>query len=222
MMNMLAKKTASYVQACRQLFTFKDLQRIHRLARSLISIADRRDSGAITTPNSVQAVRLVLLQRLPAELVTLILELAQYWICSVTARQEQTPKRFSNANFRYLRTEPLNSGDLMRPLRRVTITTISKDQGWSGEPENHGTYTASWTWFELTLDSPSGEEKYRTEIVRNVHAGESFLKHVRDVNDPELFALAEKGDTLSVWVRAKYPGWANHVDSVEIKTYVAE
>jgi hypothetical protein len=55
----------------------------------------------------------------------------------------------------------------------VVVTTVSKDQGWSGDLRRyHGTYEASWTWFELTVENPkTGEEKYRTEVIRNVHAG---------------------------------------------------
>lgn len=181
------------------------------------------DRDQTVTADSVKAVRSYFSSKLPPELVTEILDLAQYWVSDITIREEPRVKTFSNANVRYLSTDPLLGGDFTHPLRQVVVTTVSKDQGWSNDASRFGgTYEASWTWFELSLENPqTGEEKYRMDVVRNVHAGKKFTEHVTYLNDPRLFELAEAGDVISVWVRASFPGWVNHVKSVSIETFVA-
>jgi len=176
----------------------------------------------IVTPNSIEEVR-SLFTSLPPEIITPILDYAQYWAKNTCARLNPSPTQHRNCNTRYLTTLPLSEGHFRHPLRQVVITTVSKDQGWSSDNRRyHGTREASWTWFELTLESQeTGEEKYRTEIVRNIHAGAEMVEYRRCINDPRLLELAEKGDTLSVWVRAMFPGWVNYVSSVVIETFVA-
>lgn len=44
-----------------------------------------------------------------------------------------------------------------KKLKGVLITVMYKDQGWSGYPEDHDAYRNSWTWFELSVRSPSEE-----------------------------------------------------------------
>jgi hypothetical protein len=191
---------------------------------SLISSNNENDieSGSyIITPDSIMEVRSLF--SIPPELVTPILDYAQYWVRQTSTHQSPGLEIFYNCNTRYLRTPPLAGGQFTHPLRQVVITTLSKDQGWSSDdPRYHGTREASWTWFELTLeDHETGEEKYRTEIVRNIHAGTEVNQHVKCINDSHLIGLAEKGDTLSVWVRAMYMGWSNQVRSVTVETFVA-
>ena len=110
----------------------------------------------------------------------------------------------------------------MHPLRRLVVTTDSRDQGWSIYPESHGTREGSWTWFELTLDDgETGDEIVRVEVVRNIHAGWKFDKHRAVIEDERVLKRARKGDRLSVWVRAMYPGWENWIQSVEIEAWSA-
>jgi hypothetical protein len=89
-----------------------------------------------------------------------------------TAIRKESQK-FEDSNYRYIRTKPIYTHEFVHGLCGVIVTVVSKDQGWSSDNQKyHGTYEASWTWFELTLENPrTGDEKLRKEIFRNVHAG---------------------------------------------------
>ena len=170
------------------------------------------------TPNDIEHVRAMF--PLPPELATLILEHAEYWAFSRVTRSDSV--HFRHANVRYLRTPPIQGGGLTHPLRRVVVTTDSKDQGWSRHPETQGTREGSWTWFELTLDDgETGDEIVRVEVVRNVHAGLRFENHRAVIEDERVLKQAKEGDRLSVWVRAMRPGWENWVQSVTIEAWSA-
>ncbi|KAH7905153.1 hypothetical protein BJ138DRAFT_1165272 [Hygrophoropsis aurantiaca] len=40
------------------------------------------------------------------------------------------------------------------PARKIVFKLWSKDQGWSGEHDNHGTYRGSYTWFDAGIETP--------------------------------------------------------------------
>ena len=170
------------------------------------------------TPKDIALVRSLF--PLPPELITQILDHAEYWAYSQRSCSDQG--RFYDANVRYLRSGPIQGGEFTHPLRRLVITTDSKDQGWSSYPESQGTREGSWTWFELTLDDrETGDEIVRVEVVRNIHAGSTFEVHRAVIEDGRILEQARKGDRLSVWARAMYPGWCNHVRSVKIEAWSA-
>jgi len=170
------------------------------------------------TPNDITLVRSMF--PLPPEIVTHILDLAEYWAYSRRIRSDLG--RFYDANMRYLRSGLIQGGEFTYPLRRLVITTDSKDQGWSSYAESQGTREGSWTWFELALDDGNtGDEIVRVEVVRNIHAGLTFEEHRAVIEDRQVLKQAKKGDRLSVWVRAMYPGWCNHVRSVQIEVWSA-
>lgn len=176
------------------------------------------DSEFNPTPKDVALVRSVF--PLPPELVTEILDLAGYWAYSRVICSDEG--RFHQANVRYLQSDPIQSGGFTHPLRRLVVTTESKDQGWSSFPENRGTRDNSWTWFELSLDDgETDDEIVRVEIVRNIHAGSTFETYQAIIEDERVLKQAKKGDRLSVWARAMYPGWRNEVRSVTIEAWVA-
>ena len=178
------------------------------------------DSEFHPTPEDIALVRSSL--PLPPELVTQILDLAGYWALSRATRSDPTCSTFRDANARFLRSSPIQGGEFTHPLRRVVITTDSKDQGWSSYRETQGTREGSWTWFELSLDDGGADyEMARVEIVRNIHAGQRFEKYRAVIEDERILKQAKKGDRLSVWVRAMYPGWVNSVQSVEIEIWSA-
>jgi len=62
-----------------------------------------------------------------------------------------------------------DSVSLGRLLRRLTLITRSRDQGWSSFPADHGTYKNSWTWFDVSIlrspetMSPTAEPNYLIE-----------------------------------------------------------
>ena len=158
---------------------------------------------------------------LPPELAIQILDFAGYWALSRVTRREPDAAHFKHSNMRFLQSSPIQGGEL-HPLRRLIITTDSKDQGWSSYPQFHGTRDGSWTWFELTLDDGlTGEEIARVEVVRNIHAGANFERYRAVIEDDRILKQAKKGDRLSVWVRAAYPGWVNRVRLAQIEAWSA-
>ena len=126
----------------------------------------------------------------------------------------------SDGNVSYLVSRPIPEG---KALKKVVITTVSKDQGWSSYPEHHGTYNGSWSWFELSVGSSSRNsgQKWRGEVVRNLHAHGDFKRHTIEITDGELYEKAKSGDVLTVWALARFPGWKNTVKEVKIR-YVVE
>ena len=118
----------------------------------------------------------------------------------------------------YIVSRPIPEG---KTLRKVIITVVSKDQGWSNYPDDYGTYRNSWTWFDLSV-GPSGDsgEKWRGAVVRNLHAHNGFKEHTIDISDSGLYEKAESGDVLTVWALAKSPGWVNTVKKVTIRYFV--
>ena len=108
-----------------------------------------------------------------------------------------------------------------RTLKKVVITVVSKDQGWSSYQVDHGTYRNSWTWFELSVGPSKDSEKWRGEVVRNLHAHDEFKEHTVEIKDGELYEKAKSGDVLTVWALAKHSGWKNTVKKVTIR-YVVE
>ena len=134
--------------------------------------------------------------------------------------QREEVLRISNERIPYLVSRPIPAG---KTLKKVVITVISKDQGWSSYTSDHGTYNNSWTWFELSVGSPSegSGEKWRGEVVRNLHAHGDFKEHTIKISDEGLYENAESGDVLTVWALAKFMGWKNTVKKVKIR-YVVE
>lgn len=118
----------------------------------------------------------------------------------------------------YLVSRPIPEG---KTLKKVVITVVSKDQGWSSYPQDHGTYRNSQTWFELSVGPSKDSEKWCGEVVRNLHAHEDFKEHTVEMVDEELYEKAKSGDVLTVWALARYPGWKNTVKKATIR-YVVE
>lgn len=117
----------------------------------------------------------------------------------------------------YVASRPIPEGKM---LRKVTVIIVSKDQGWSNYPEDYGTYRNSWTWFELSVGSRDSGEKWRREVVRNLHAHGNFKEHTVEISDGELYERARSGDVLTVWALAKYPIWRNTVKKVTIRCVI--
>jgi len=187
---------------------------------------------------------------------------------------------------------------LEAPVRKVVFTIKSKDQGWGGRGQDHGTYQGSHTWFEAGLEkfdaadtcdpqcvydvrfrstetvdpplpvctlrpilpplekseNPEVEFQYshplhgepNVVIQHNVMAGKNMKEHVvtwswlDDISpgSPEAESLAQQGrgkatgdgsfvrnlrmgDVITVWGKARFPGWMNHVEKVKIDIYWA-
>ncbi|KAF5365277.1 hypothetical protein D9758_005350 [Tetrapyrgos nigripes] len=130
-------------------------------ASDVESISDYQE---IHTPSEdgVEAVREILLEFLPLELVDIILDTAEYWPC-VYASQESRIIARNNEPWCYLITPPIPTSQSSNPdekqrhrrVREIRFRLNSHDQGWGGEPEHQGTYDGSWTWFEALILRPS-------------------------------------------------------------------
>jgi hypothetical protein len=101
--------------------------------------------------------------------------------------------------------------------------------GWSSDNSiYHGTYEASWTWFEAGICTPDGVERNVTPclIQVNVHAEETAKDHeiVWDVGEKDLkikewLDELRSGDVVAVYPMARFPGWRNNVLSVAVEVY---
>ena len=118
----------------------------------------------------------------------------------------------------YLVSRPIPKG---KTLKKVVITVVSKDQGWSSYQDDHGTYRGSWTWFEFSIGPSEDSEKWCGEVVRNLHAHGDFKEHTVEITDGELYEKAKSGDILTVWALAKYSGWKNTVKEATIRYVVS-
>jgi hypothetical protein len=131
--------------------------------------------------------------------------------------QREEIVQVSNSSVPYLTSEPIPNG---KRLKKVVITVVSKDQGWSGYQDDHGTYRNSHTWFELSVGQPSDKgfvERWRGKVVKNLHAHDEFKQHVIEISDRELYEKAKSGDVLTVWAHARFQGWRNTVKKATIR-----
>jgi hypothetical protein len=216
-----------------------------------------------------------------------------------TPLKPQPPgEEFSADDFQQLIASPISI--LAQPCRRIVFTIRSRDQGFSGVREDHGTYNGSWTWFEVGLErwcktSPaqtsSPEQPERTEqqspqpslklddlctvipevgwegevqnayiFKHNLHPSEDLKvqcnvtaekevvehrvvwSHTDDVDPERDVEAATKltrqgrgkatgngkfvrdlklGDVVTLWSKARFPSWANFVESAKIDVYYA-
>ncbi len=135
----------------------------------------------------------------------------------------------------YLSSEPIGDETLriLHPVRKVVFTISSKDQGWSGENRMyHGTYEASYTWFEAVTrgrDVVEATPDQSRKITCNVHAGKEYKTHVvtwtSDAEDNEerewVNDNLKKGRQVDITVWARFPLWVNHVAAARIDVYTA-
>jgi len=119
------------------------------------------------------------------------------------------------------------------PVRRITFCTKSHDQGFSGEPEHHGKYAGSWTWFEAGMipapnQANASGDLERPTIQRNVCAQLTSRIHHNDWNFStssqsrrEWLAAIQLGDNIGVFPKARFSGWVNYVEAVKIEVWCA-
>ncbi|KAI9465025.1 hypothetical protein BJY52DRAFT_1114422 [Lactarius psammicola] len=108
-------------------------------------------------------------------------------------------------------------------ISRVVIRTESHDQGWSSFPQDQGTFNNSWTWLDLALvrdptKSTPMEIPPDWRIYTNLHASRTWQTNevVLDTSN-EIIGALRPGDSLAIWVEARYPGWVNIVRSARIE-----
>lgn len=194
---------------------------------------------------------------------------------------------------------------LEHPCRKIVFTISSRDQGWSSQAQDRGSYRGSWTWFEAGKERfdknatrPKGslekealaEDVVKEEVgsssapgpsneiptpyfpvyaARSIHPalepGQDAFHHdlhpspqltiqsnkaatrqltthkvvwswkddVNPLSSEELSELGRGpetgdgdfvrnltlGDVVTVWAKARFAGWANHIESVKVDIY---
>ena len=173
--------------------------------RSFLRLPTRATATTITTTETVGRCEPVPKDPTPG------IEIIDHREEEVTVRDDCVP---------YVISQPIPEG---KTLKKVVITVISKDQGWSDRLDDYGTYRNSLTWFELSIGSPSKDsgEKWRGLVVKNLHAHSGFKEHTIEITDEKLYEKAESGDVLTVWALARFSGWRNTVKKVVIR-YIVE
>lgn len=120
--------------------------------------------------------------------------------------------------FTSLPLTPYDYGEFSR-ITRLALSTRSHDQGRA--PDN----SASYSWFEISIVSPAGTVKCRTDRSQliwmshcNRVASRDFVSLDGDpfYADHEIWRNLEVGDKIAVWVSAQYGGWENHAQEGEL------
>ena len=181
---------------------------------------------------------------LPAELILQILDHPSRWLCSKQTLDEPTPdNRLSpiliSANnggqpkINVILSTPPVAGEELAHIRRLVFTFESKDQGWSGYPRDHGTYSNTWSWFEAGVrpegksttytgtTSKTNDDAYkRFHLQRNRHAGQNIESYRIELGqDHKLIRDLGPGDAIDLLACAQYPGWQNQVHSASIEIW---
>ncbi|KAI4108949.1 MAG: hypothetical protein LQ339_002068 [Xanthoria mediterranea] len=175
---------------------------------------------------------------LPTELILQILAHPTRWLLSRSEAVIPTdPIRVVNKDLPIITLPPFTAEEI-KALRRVVFRFRSRDQGYSWDSQNHGTYGGSWTWFEAIIrtgrqDGPDGpashtggedKVKKRFELQRNRHAGTLMESYeiVFDDGDPrmlELKTLLTEGDVLELRACARFPAWMNNVEKAKVEVW---
>ncbi|KAI0066557.1 hypothetical protein BV25DRAFT_1820549 [Artomyces pyxidatus] len=139
---------------------------------------EEEDGPSGLTAETVYEVKALLAAagNLPPELVDIIIDHAEYWPstrtvvdtpCTASAHSAQV------ASILYLRTPPVPGAFAdpddpdsptvlggepavrgVHPVRKVVFRLTSRDQGWSGTPQDHMTFRGAYSWWEVAAESP--------------------------------------------------------------------
>ncbi|KAI0880910.1 heterokaryon incompatibility protein-domain-containing protein [Annulohypoxylon maeteangense] len=115
---------------------------------------------------------------------------------------------------------------LASSVTRVTISTVSHDQGWSDEKDRYGgTYERSNTYFDIVVITPSCHDRVRSFIFQmNAHAVLEPRRHENiwnvESDDKTRCAWLQStrgGDTIQIFPVARLQLWTNYVYEIEAK-----
>lgn len=167
--------------------------------------------------------------KLPVELVSSVLEYAGLF-ASFSIETDVLARGRNNMNYEYLRlsiplpeTLDLPAGvTLGNKCLQCTVECTSHDQGWASEDNQHdGTYVGSYTWSEVAILklNEQGEEfeSDRAKIISNRRAVREFRHHLKQFHEPDGFVKnIELGDSILIYLRSVFPGWANSANFARI------
>ncbi|KAF3099580.1 hypothetical protein TWF569_004720 [Orbilia oligospora] len=205
------------------------------------TMADLADGISKISPSDIATVYEILIQKLnlPTTAARKIMDYAEYWV-------EQYVKKSGTVvvDETWLPIPYLHLNICGPFVRRIIFRTMSHDQGWSDDTQNHGTYGGSCTWIEVrktpkdhnfsesgTKKADSGDKKIATintrELQRNIHARWTSTEHINQwdiatTSDPELVDFLSNlsiGDRISLHPKAIYMGWKCYLDEAEMWVY---
>lgn len=166
---------------------------------------------------------------LPAELVVQILDLAELWYSVGVTVCTEVPFCVHSRRQIACSTPALTEAGA-KSLRRVIFNIEAKDQGWSSSGRQfHGTYDASWTWFEALVvnKQPAGDildedQHPRKELQRNRHAGKQYETYrITLEHSVPIFREITDRSEICLLACARFNGWANHVKHASIEMQFA-
>ncbi|USW54193.1 hypothetical protein Slin15195_G075120 [Septoria linicola] len=164
---------------------------------------------------------------LPAELLTMILSLADYDCIHFSVHADKSVTRRSQSSnetprLPYIETEPLrylsspgsahSGAGFAGRIRAVRLQVTGKDQGWGGDG------SGSWSWFEVasrqsTSTGPTtGRISAGLRWAQNEVASKEWQQHEADLESNEDLGTwassLKNGDRVSILPMARFPGWA--------------
>jgi len=184
-------------------------------------------------PSEIYRTASILAHVLPADLVPVVLDMAEFWVdLPLASTNHEFHATERNAGSPYLVAEiPLN----LRPncLRSLTFTVTSRDQGYSSDAQFHNTYQNSWTWFEVAVLPPDSEKSFDrdlvpgTRVVTNLNACREYKTHdvtwtYYDDDDDirKIMRSLRPGHKIAITAWARYPAWLNYVRGARIDCQV--
>ncbi|RXW17257.1 hypothetical protein EST38_g8592 [Candolleomyces aberdarensis] len=200
-------------------------QLIQLLQNSLV-----RTESTSSSPSDVWQVYSILTRSLglPRGIALVIMDYGEHWVKMNARREDEVVVRETTQDQAYV------SLTASGPVRRVSFRTISHDQGFSSEPENHGKYSGSDTWFEAGVvhqgltQSVDEQRRMRMLVQRNVCADSDWRTHLNDwvytAPAPEMkewFSSIKAADIVGLYPRAQFPGWANSVKEARMEMWCA-
>ena len=170
--------------------------------------------------------------RISANIIDRILDSAEYWLRSSAERKEVMTFDMHNCKEPYLRTPPI-LGRTDNPVRKISFTITSKDQGWSQFPKD-----GSWSWWEAwRLNGDGDADKVGPIVCYNIHAGETLeckriTWHANDDPTPadkqgsppqtaDWIASLRPGDGVLLVPCVQFRGWLNIVQDAKIEVFTS-
>lgn len=155
---------------------------------------------------------------LPIEIIDIIVDYAEYWVCVSHASDHAMSGQYMNHPY-LLMSKETTSFPLFYRTKKIVFEFYAHDQGYS-------TDSGTWTWAECTLTSLStvNEELLsRTELYKNKERiGTEWQNHVFEVGEDTKIAQhfdPRKDLQIVVFVRSWFPGWIHYVEKGRICIY---
>ena len=165
----------------------------------------------------------LLRQKLVPEIVQIIIEQAGHLHHQVSTSDQYQVVRVTNSPATCLCSAPISVKPTTRksPIQQITFIITAKDQGYIAYP-GHG----SWTWFTAAIAATGSrldDLDNEREIFRNITSPGGFQTHTitwsassEDQGEADWVQKLQHGSVVVVRGHAKYIGWVNFINSVQV------